>query len=694
VKKYDARDIRNIALVGHGHGGKTTLTEAMLVAAGAKERMGRVEDGTTTTDFDADEARRRMSISAALAPFEWSGAKINLMDVPGYLDFVGEVQGALRVADAALIVMSATGGLEVGAEVAWDMAGDTGVVRLIVVNRMDRENADFFAVVEELRERYGKCVAPVELPIGAADDFRGSVDLINETASIWNGSAFEDAPIPADLKDQVAKYRDALMEVAAENDDDLIVKYLDGGLLTVDEMDHGLHAGVKRGAIVPVFCASATKGIGVQTLMDDLVLLAPSPEERGPAHGTDPDTGAETERGLTDPAASAIVWKTTADPYVGKLTYFRVMSGVVKADSHLWNSNAGRDERLGPLFYLHGKQQETTLEVPAGDIAAVAKLAHTGTGDTLCDPAGKIQFDAMVFAKPVYEVAVFAETKADEDKLGPALQRIVEEDPTVQVHRDAETAETVLSGMGETHVDIVVERLKRKFGVGVTTRPARIAYRETLRGKAKATGRHKKQSGGRGQFGECVVEFEPNERGAGFEFVDKVVGGAIPRSFIPAVHKGIEETMREGVVAGYPTVDIRATVVDGSFHPVDSSEIAFKIAGGLAFREGARDAQPLILEPVSEVEITAPDSQTGDIISDLNAKRGRVLGMEPAEDGRQIIRAEAPQAEMIRYAVDLRSITRGRGHFNTRFSHYEEVPAHLVPQIVEAHKKEKEATHG
>lgn len=694
MKTYDAKDIRNIALVGHGHAGKTTLAEAMLVAAGAKERMGRVDDGTATTDFDPDEVKRRMSLSAALAPLEWHGTKLNLLDVPGYLDFVGEAQGALRVADAALIVMSATGGLEVGAEVAWDMAKENGVVRLIVVNRMDRENADFFRVVEELRERYGKCVVPVEVPIGAAEDFNGTVDLINETASVWNGGAFEDAPVPDDLKEQVAKYREALMEVAAENDDDLIVKYLDGEPLTIEEMDKGLHAGVKAGAIVPIFCASATKGIGVSTLLEDLVILAPSPEERGAARGTNPETGDEVERALDDAAASALVWKTTADPYVGKLTYFRVMSGVVKSDSHLWNASQGHDERLGPVFYLRGKQQEPAPEVKAGDIAAVAKLAHTGTGDTLCDPASKIVFDPIVFPKPVYEVAVFADTKADEDKLGPALQRIVEEDPTIHVRRDAETSETILSAMGETHADITVERLKRKFGVGVHTQPARIPYRETLRGKAKAQGRHKKQSGGRGQFGDCTVEFEPAERGAGFEFVDKIVGGAIPRSFIPAVQKGIEEAMAEGVVAGYPTVDVRATLVDGSFHPVDSSEIAFKIAGGMAFRDGMREAQPLILEPVLEVEITAPDSQTGDIISDLNTKRGRVLGMEPAGDGRQMVRAEAPQAEMARYAVDLRSITRGRGQFRAEFSHYEEVPAHLVPQIVEAHKKEKEATHG
>jgi elongation factor G len=694
MKQYDAKNIRNIALVGHGHGGKTTVAEAMLVAAGAKDRLGRVEDGTSTSDFDPDEVKRQMSINAALVPFEWNGAKVNVIDVPGYLDFVGEVQGALRVADAALIVMNATSGLEVGAEVAWSLSKENDVVRLIFVNRMDRENADFYRIVEELRAHYGKSVVPVELPIGAEDSFRGTVDLINETASVWNGQAFEDTPVPADMAEQVAKYRDALMEAAAENDDELIMKYLDGEPLTVEEMDRGLHIGVKSGALAPVFCGSAVKGIGIKTLMDDIVLLAPSPEERPTAHGKNPDTGAEEDRALTEPSTSALVWKTTADPYVGKLTYFRVMSGVVKPDGHLCNATQGRDERVGSVFFLHGKTQEQATEVRAGDIAAVAKLAGTATGDTLCDASKKIVFDPMVFPSPVYEVAVFAQTKADEDKLGPALQRMSEEDPTVKVRRDAETAETIVAGMGESHVDIVVGRLKRKFGVGVTTKAAKVPYRETIRSKSRAQGRHKKQSGGRGQFGDCVVEFEPVERGDGFQFVDKIVGGSIPRNFIPAVQKGIEEAMAEGVIAGYPTVDVRATVVDGSFHPVDSSEIAFKIAGSLAFKEGIQKAQPILLEPIVEAEIFVPEAQTGDIISDLNAKRGRVLGMEPVGEGLQVVRAEVPQPEMTRYAVDLRSITRGRGRFSTKFSHYEEVPAQLIPQIVADRKKEKEAAHG
>ena len=611
--------------------------------------------------------------------------------MPGYLDFVAEVQGALRVADAALIVMSANSGLEVGAEVAWDMARENGVVRLIYINRMDRENADFYRLVDELRAKYGKCAVPVELPIGSEDSFNGTVDLINETAVAWNGTAMEKVPIPADMADRVAQYREALVEVAAESDDALIEKYFDTGELTIEEIDHGLHLGVKAGAIVPIFCGSASRGIGMGTLLDDLIILAPSPDERGEATGKNPETGETETRSVDDTATSAIVWKTTADPYVGKLTYFRVMSGAVKADSHLWNANKAQDERIGPVFYLHGKQQEQAQQVPAGDIAAVAKLSTTGTGDTLCEAGKKVVFDPIPFPSPVYEVAVFALTKADEDKLGPALQRVAEEDPTVRVRRDAETAETILAGMGESHVDIVVERLKRKFGVGVETREAKVPYRESIKVGAKAQGRHKKQSGGRGQFGDCVVQFDPLPRGSGFEFVDKVVGGSIPRNFIPAVHKGIEEAMAEGVIAGYPTVDIRATVVDGSFHPVDSSEIAFKIAGSMAYKEGIQKAQPYLLEPVVEAEITVPESQTGDIISDLNAKRGRVLGMEPIGDGLQMIRAEVPQPEMTRYAVDLRSITRGRGRFTTKFSHYEEVPAHLIPQIVVERKKEKEA---
>ncbi len=693
MKQYDANHIRNIALVGHGHAGKTTLAEAMLVAAGAKDRMGKVEDGSATTDFDPDEVKRQMSITTAVAPFEWGGCKVNAIDAPGYLDFVGEVNGAMRVADAALIIVSANAGLEVGAELAWDIARNSNVARMIFVNRMDRENADFRRVVEELRGRFGKNVVPVAVPIGSQESFAGTVDLINQKASVWNGKSFDTTDIPAELADICSTYREALVEAAAESDDELITKYLEGEALTEEEIHRGLSIGVKTGHVVPVFVGSATRGIGVATVMDGVVNFAPSPADKPTETGRNPDTDAEETRSISDTATSAIVWKTAADPYVGKMTYFKVVSGTVKGDSHLWNSVKGSDERIGGLFFLRGKQQETTSEVVAGDIGVVAKLQSTSTGDTLCDSAKKIVLPGIDFPHPVYEVAVTAATKADEDKMGPALQRVAEEDPTISVRRDPDTAETLLAGLGETHVDIVVERLKRKFGVSVLVKSARIPYRETIKGKSKAQGRHKKQSGGRGQFGDCHVEFEPLPRGGGFEFVDKIVGGAIPRNFIPAVQKGLEEALAEGVVAGYPTVDIRATVYDGSFHAVDSSEIAFKIAGSLAFRAGIPEAQPVLLEPIMAVDIIVPESQTGDIISDLNGKRGRVQGMEPIGEGMQVIRAEAPQAEMTRYAVDLRSITRGRGRFQMKFSHYEEVPAHLVPHIVEERKKEKEAAN-
>jgi elongation factor G len=694
MKQYEADKIHNVALVGHGHGGKTTLAEAMLVLSGAKDRTGRVEDGTATTDFDPDENKRQMSINAAMAPVEWKNSKINVIDAPGYLDFVGEVQGALRVVDTALIVVSANAGLEVGAEIAWDLAVEAGVSRCFFVSRMDRENANFNQVLEEIQGRYGKGAVPVQLPMGAEAAFKGTIDIIGQKAYIWNGKTNEEAPIPAEFEADVAAARDALKEAAAEGDDDLLMKYLEGEDLTDDEIVQGLREGMAAGKVYPVMCGASTSGIGINVLMDHLVSLAPSAADRAPEKGTNPDNGQEVERSTKDSAVSIIVWKTTADPYVGKLTYFKVVSGTVKSDSHIWNASKGQDERVGQLFYLRGKNQETTSEVPAGDIAAVAKLAATGTGDTLCDPVSKVVFPAVEFPEPVFELAVFANTKADQDKMGPALQRVAEEDPTVRVRRDPETAETLVAGMGESHVDIVVDKLKRKFGVNLTTKPARVPYRETFKTQARVQGKHKKQTGGHGQYGDCWVSFEPLPRGSGFEFVDKIVGGAIPRQFIPAVQKGIEDAMSDGLLAGYPVVDIRATVDDGSFHPVDSSEMAFRTAGSLAFRAAAEKCQPILLEPVLEVEVTVPEAQTGDIMSDLNTKRGRVLGMEPSGEGLQTIRAEVPQPEMTRYAVDLRSITRGRGRFKTKFARYEEVPAHLVPQIVADAKKEKEAAHG
>lgn len=691
MKAYTADAIRNIALVGHGGCGKTSLTEALLFSAGAIDRLGKVDDGSTTSDYDPDEIKRKISINATLAPCEWRNSKVNFIDTPGYADFVGDVKSALRVVEGAVMVACAVSGIEVGLETAWEFADEKSLPRAFFINKMDRENADFYAVAEALKVRFGSRVVPVQLPIGSQESFKGVVDLIRMKAKVGSGKSVSESDVPGDMADAVAKYREALVEASAENDDELITKYLEGEELTPDEIARGLALGVRAGKVVPVFCGSALKDIGVSVLLDSVVDLFPSPAETPAAKGVNPQTNAEEERKPQDSEPfSAMVFKTLADPYVGKLTYFRVYSGILRSDSHVFNSTKGVEERVGQIYFLRGKNQEATAEVHAGDIAAVAKLSETGTGDTLCDKAKPIKYEPIEFPAPVYSVAIKAKSKADEDKLGPALARLADEDPTFQYRREMETGETLVSGLGESHVEIVVDRLKRKFGVAVDVDTPKIPYRETITVSAKAQGKHKKQTGGRGQYGDAWVELTPLERGQGFEFVDAIVGGAIPRQYIPAVEKGIREAMERGILAGYPVVDVKATVYDGSFHPVDSSEMAFKMAGILAFQNAAANAQPVILEPMLSVEVIVPEEYMGDIIGDLNGKRGRILGMEPIEGGKQRIRAIVPQAEMLRYAIDLRSIARGRGSFTTELSHYEQVPAHTAQQIIEQRKKEKE----
>ena len=691
MKAYKGDAIRNLALAGHGGCGKTSLTEALLFASGGIDRLGKVDEGTTTSDYDPDEVKRKISINATLAPCEWQNSKINLIDTPGYADFVGDVRSSMQVVEGAIIVVCAVGGLEVGTETAWEFAEDCGVAKAIFINKMDRENADFYAVAEALRTKFGTRVAPVQLPIGSQDSFSGVVDLLSMKALTGSGKSVTVGEIPADMAANVAKYRDALIEAAAENDDELIEKYLGGEELTDAEIARGLHEGIRSGKTVPVFCGSSLKGIGMSALLDEIVRSFPSPADAAPAKGVNPQSNAGEERKPSDDEPfSALVFKTLADPYVGKLTYFRVYSGVLKSDSHVFNSTKGAEERIGQAYFLKGKGQEATAEVHAGDIAAVAKLAETGTGDTLCDKAKAIKYPAIEFPAPVYTVAIRAKTKADEDKLGPALARMVDEDPTFQFRREPETGETLISGLGEAHVDIVVDRLKRKFGVDVDVDTPKIPYRETITMVAKAQGKHKKQTGGRGQYGDAWVELEPLERGQGFEFVDAIVGGAIPRQYIPAVEKGIREAMERGFIAGYPVVDVRAKVYDGSYHNVDSSEMAFKMAGILGFNSAATNAGPVLLEPIVIVEVVVPEEFMGDIIGDLNGKRGRILGMEPIAGGKQRIKAQVPQAEMLRYAIDLRSIARGRGSFTTELSHYEHVPQHNAQLIIEQRKKEKE----
>lgn len=691
MKSYAGDAIRNVAIVGHGGCGKTSLTEALLFNSSAIDRLGKVDEGNTTSDYDPDEVKRKISINATLAPCEWKNVKANFIDTPGYADFVGDVMGSLRVVEGALLVVCAVSGAEVGTELGWQFAEDYGVPKAFFVNKMDRENADFYAVVEALKLRFGSSVVPVQLPIGSQDTFQGVVDLLSMKAITGSGKSVTMGEVPSDMAEAVAKYRDALVESAAENDDELISKYLEGETLTSEEVARGLAQGVKAGKLVPVFCGSSVKNIGVVTLLDEVVTLFPSPAESDGIKGVNPQSKAEEIRKPADSEPfSAQVFKTLADPYVGKLTYFRVYSGVLKSDSHVFNSTKSVEERVGQVYFLRGKKQEATPEVHAGDIAAVAKLTETITGDTLCEKAKPIEFPAIEFPAPVYSIAISAKTKTDEDKLGPSLGKLADEDPTFKHLRDAETSQTLISGLGETHVEIVVDRLKRKFGVEVNIDVPKIAYRETIQASAKAQGKHKKQTGGRGQYGDCWIELQPLEGGEGFEFVDHVVGGAIPRNFIPAVEKGVREAMDRGILAHYPVVGIRAIVYDGSYHDVDSSEMAFKMAGILGFHNAAEKASPVLLEPMVNVEVTVPEEYMGDIIGDLNGKRGRILGMEPQPGGKQLIKAVAPQAEMLRYAIDLRSIARGRGSFKTEPSHYEQVPAHAAQQIIEQRKKEKE----
>ncbi|HET6455666.1 MAG TPA: elongation factor G [Armatimonadota bacterium] len=690
MKSYKAEAIRNVALVGHGGCGKTSLAEALLFTSGGIDRLGKVDDGTTTSDYDPDEIKRKISINATIAPCEWQGTKINFIDTPGYADFVGDVKSALKIVEGALLVVCAVSGIEVGTETTWEFAQETGVPRAIFINKMDRENADFYAVAEALRVRFGSRVVPVQLPIGGQDSLKGVVDLVEMKAQVGAGKATE-GEIPADMADAVAKYREALIEAAAEVDDELITKYLEGEELTTEEIARGLAEGFRAGKVVPIFVGSALKDIGVAGLLDKIVATFPSPAELEAVKGLNPQSKAEEQRKPLDSEPfSALVFKTLADPYVGKLTYFRVYSGVLKSDTHAFNSTEGIDERIGQVYLLKGKNQEATAEVHAGDIGAVAKLAETGTGDTLCDKAKPIKYPAIEFPAPVYSVAIKAKTKADEDKLGPSLARLADEDPTFQYRREPETGETLVSGLGESHVEIVVDRLKRKFGVEVGVDTPKTPYRETITATASAQGKHKKQTGGRGQYGDAWVEISPLERGAGFQFQDAIVGGAIPRQYIPAVEKGVREAMERGILAGYPVVDMKAKVYDGSYHNVDSSEMAFKMAGILAFQNAADKANPVLLEPIVSLEVIVPDEYMGDVIGDLNTKRGKILGIEPLSDGKQRIKALVPQGEMLRYAIDLRSIARGRGSFLLEPSHYEPVPAHAAQQIIEQRKKEKE----
>jgi len=682
--------IRNVALLGHGDSGKTSLAEAILFNAEVIKRMGRVDEGNTVSDFEPDEQKRGISVSATPLVLEWNNFKINLLDTPGFADFIGEVTSTLRVIDGAVFVVSAVAGVEVQTELIWKMADEFGYPRIVFINKMDRENASFQRCLDQLQQVYGSRVVPFQLPIGEEHDFRGVVDLVSAKAYIYgeDGKA-QETEVPEDMSDQVQAGRDKVIEGAAETSDEIMEKYLEGEELGEEEVLSALLSGISQGIIVPVLCGSSTHNIAVDLLINAIVNSLPSParleEIRGTKKGSDEVVSFKAS---DDSPLAALVFNTISDPYVGKLTYFRVFSGTLTSDSTVYNPNHDKEERVGQVFIVRGKNQISVREIPAGDIGGVAKLTDTTTGDTLCGKDNPIVLPSIKFPDPIMSLAVSPKTKGDEDKLSVALSRLSDEDPTFSVRRDTEVKQTIISGMGEAHLDIMMERMSRKFGVNVETELPRVPYKETIRRTSSAEGKHKKQTGGHGQFGIAWVELEPLERGSDFEFVDKIVGGVIPRQFIPSVEKGVRKAMEDGFLAGYPIVDFRATVYDGKYHPVDSSDISFQIAGTLAVKNAAEGADPYLLEPIMNVEILVPETYMGDVIGDLNAKRGRILGMD-SEGGLQMVRAQVPMAEMLRYSIDLRSITGGRGTFSMEFSHYEEVPSHIASKIIEASKEEK-----
>ena len=679
MQLFSSEKIRNVALVGHGGAGKTTLAEALLHRAGTINRVGRVEDGTTVCDHDPEEQSRGLSLSLAIAPFEWKGHKVNLIDTPGYADFVGDVASALSVVDLAVFVVSAVDGVEVQTEAIWRLAAHLGVPRMIFINKLDRERASFERTLDQLRDRLGAGVAPLELPIGSEADFRGIADLLTDTAHLYDQGVPRTEPIPDDMADLEHQVRDNLVEGIVVADDALLERYLEGDVPSVDQLEHALTLGIETATVFPVVCGSATAEVGIDRLADFLVEIGPPPEDR-PTKVIAGDADVEVP---ADPSGDplAFVFKTIADPFVGQVSLLKVLSGTVRNDDHIVNSRSGADERMHGLFVVRGREHEPVDLLTAGDLGGVAKLAGTTTGDTLA-PRGKPVVVPQIDQPPaVLAVAVVPKTQADDDKLATSLHRLQAEDPALVVDRDEETHQTILRGTGETHLSITLDRLQRKFGVNVDTEPVRVRYRDTITRAAEAEGKHKKQSGGHGQFAVATLRVEPLERGAGFEFVDKIVGGAISRSYIPAVQRGVEETMASGGVHGHPVVDIRVTLLDGKEHSVDSSEMAFRVAGRLALRAAMADAGPVVLEPIVRLDITVPSEQLGDVMGDLNARRGRVQGTEPADAGEQVIYAVVPESELLRYAIDLRSLTGGRGRFVAAHDHYDVVPAHLVESI-------------
>jgi elongation factor G len=686
----DIRQLRNVGIIAHGGAGKTTLAEALLLNAKATDRMGRVDDGSSNFDYDPEEIRRKITISTSFHHYAWNRVEVTVADTPGYINFEADTRACLRLLDGAILVVNAVSGVEVQTEKMWHLASDAGVPVFAFVSKMDRERADFDRAVGEISDILKVQAVPVQIPIGSESEFRGVVDLFGMKAYVYKGESgeYDVTDVPPELADAASRGREKVIEAAAESDDSLLEKYLEGAPLTEEEVRKGFTAGVRVLKILPVLCGSASRNIAIHPLLDMVNFVLPDPSFRGEVKGTNPKKKTEEVRPISvDAPFSAYVFKTLVDPYAGKLSIFKVFSGVLSPDMSPLNAGKGATERIGQIFRLEGKKQRPAGSASAGEIVAVAKFKETSTGDTLCDPKNPILFAPPPPVEPVISFAIRPKTRSDEDKLGSSLARMIEEDPTLQFGKDPQTREFILSGMGEIHLEVAVEKLRRQFGVEVELRTPKIPYKETIKGAAEAQGKYKKQTGGRGQYGDCWLRVEPLPRGAGFEYVDAIVGGVIPRQYIPAVEKGVVERMTKGVIAGYPVVDARVTVFDGSFHTVDSSEMAFKIAGSLGFKKAALDARPVLLEPIAEMEIVIPEEHVGDIIGDLNSRRGRVLGVE-ARGRNQIVKALVPLAEILRYASDLRSITSGRGQFSMRMASYEEVPGAIADKVVAEARKE------
>ncbi len=689
MSKYESKSIRNLAIIGHGGTGKTSLCESILYLAGKTDRPGRVDEGTSSMDYEPEEQKRHISISAATNHIDWDKHRINFIDTPGDSNFTFDTKSCLRIVDGAVVLVDAVAGVEFQTEKVWEYANEFNLPRLLFISRMDRERADFEKAVESIRDRLGKKVTLCSLPIGAENAFTGVVDLTSMKAYTYDDQKkiAKAIDIPSDMAETVQKYRDVLIEDIAETDDELMNKYLEGGELSAEDLQAGLRKGVVSGALIPVVCGSAMKNLGIHPLLDIIVRYFPSPVDRGNVSGKKPGTGEEETR-LPEESApfSALVFKTIADPYAGRLTLFRVYSGTLRSDLSLFNASRKTTERIGNLFFLEGKIQKPVEELIPGDIAAIAKLKETATGDTLSAEKSPIIYPKIEPPPAIISFAVEAKTRGDEDKLVSSIHRLTDEDPTLVFHRDDQTREMILSGLGQVHIEVAVEKMRRKFGLEVNLKTPKVPYKETIKGKTTIQGRYKKQSGGRGQFGDTWLDIEPLPRGSGFEFVDRIVGGVIPHQYRPAVEKGIVEAMAEGVVAGYPVVDLRVSLVDGSYHTVDSSEMAFKIAGSLGFKKGVLECQPTLLEPIVNISIEIPDEYMGDVIGDLNSRRGKVMGMD-SPGHHQIIKGQVPLAEILKYAPDLRSMTSGRGTFTYEHSHYEEVPSYIAEKIVAESKK-------